>query len=44
MDLLYLEVKRKKNSETAIYIPWPTLYNISLNKIEEIQKGLNVEQ
>ncbi|XP_076248992.1 tRNA-splicing endonuclease subunit Sen15 [Calliopsis andreniformis] len=44
LDLLYLEVKRRKNSDTEIYIPWPTLYNISLNKIEEIQKGLNIEQ
>ena len=44
LDLLYLEVKRNKNCETEIYVPWPALYNISLNKIEEIQKGLNTER
>ncbi|KZC08304.1 PREDICTED: uncharacterized protein LOC107186608 [Dufourea novaeangliae] len=44
LDVLYLEVKRKKNSEAEIYIPWPTLYNISLNKIEEIQEGLNSDR
>ncbi|XP_053970780.1 uncharacterized protein LOC128872288 [Hylaeus volcanicus] len=44
LDLLYLEVKRKKNSEIEIYIPWPTLYSISLNRIEEIQQGLTTER
>ncbi|XP_076649470.1 tRNA-splicing endonuclease subunit Sen15 [Halictus rubicundus] len=44
VDLLYLEVKKKKNSETELYVPWPTLYNISLNKIEEIQEGLNSDK
>ncbi|XP_076622849.1 uncharacterized protein LOC143351374 [Colletes latitarsis] len=44
LDLLYLEVKRKKNSEIEIYVPWSTLYNISLDKIESIQQGLNVER
>ncbi|XP_076170937.1 uncharacterized protein LOC143148466 [Ptiloglossa arizonensis] len=44
LDLLYLEVKRKKNSETEIYVPWSTLYNISLKRIDEIQQGLNIER
>ncbi|XP_078041414.1 uncharacterized protein LOC144472319 [Augochlora pura] len=44
LDLLYLEVKRKKNCETEFYIPWSTLYNISLDKIEEIQEGLGSDK
>lgn len=44
LDLLYLEVKRNKNSQTEIYIPWPASYNISLDKIEKIQEGLNTDQ
>lgn len=44
LDLLYLEVRKKKNSQTEIYVPWPASYNISLDTIEKIQTGLDVEQ
>lgn len=44
LDLLYLEGKRKKNSDVEIFVPWPTLYNITLDKIEKIQQGLNSER
>ena len=44
LDLLYLEVKRNKNSQTEIYMPWPASHNISLDKIEKIQEGLNTDQ
>ncbi|XP_006621914.1 uncharacterized protein LOC102670720 [Apis dorsata] len=44
LDLLYLEVKKNKTSQTEIYVPWPTSCNISLKIIEKIQEGLNVEQ
>ncbi|KAK9298928.1 hypothetical protein QLX08_007905 [Tetragonisca angustula] len=44
LDLLYLEVKKSKNSQTEIYVPWPTSSNISLDMIEKIQKDLDVEQ
>ncbi|XP_076761001.1 uncharacterized protein LOC143429335 isoform X2 [Xylocopa sonorina] len=44
LDLMYLEVKRKKNSQTEMFIPWSASTNISLDTIEKIQDGLNVEQ
>ncbi|CAK9797926.1 hypothetical protein ANTQUA_LOCUS1434 [Anthophora quadrimaculata] len=44
LDLLYLEVKRRKSSELELFIPWPRLFNISLEKIEKIQEALNVEK
>ncbi|CAD1479027.1 unnamed protein product, partial [Heterotrigona itama] len=44
LDLLYLEVKRNINSQTEVYVPWPTSSNISLDMIEKIQKDLNVKQ
>lgn len=44
LDLLYLEVKRNKNSEKEIYVPWPASYNISLDKIEKIQESLKTDQ
>ncbi|XP_003396761.1 uncharacterized protein LOC100648514 [Bombus terrestris] len=44
LDLLYLEVRKKKNSQTEIYVPWPASCNISLDTIEKIQTGLDVEQ
>nr|XP_031828210.1 uncharacterized protein LOC116425117 [Nomia melanderi] len=44
LDLLYLEVKRKRNSETEIYVPWSTLCSISLSKIEDIQEGLKTDK
>ncbi|XP_017759824.1 PREDICTED: uncharacterized protein LOC108550580 [Eufriesea mexicana] len=44
LDLLYLEVKRNKNSQIEIYVPWSTSFNISLDEIEKIQEGLDVEQ
>ncbi|XP_071874845.1 tRNA-splicing endonuclease subunit Sen15 [Bombus fervidus] len=44
LDLLYLVVRKKKNSQTEIYVPWPASCNISLDTIEKIQTGLDVEQ
>ncbi|KAF3424095.1 hypothetical protein E2986_09787 [Frieseomelitta varia] len=44
LDLLYLEVKKNKNSQTEVYVPWPTSSNISLDMIEKIQKDLDIEQ
>ncbi|XP_003705660.2 tRNA-splicing endonuclease subunit Sen15 [Megachile rotundata] len=44
LDLLYFEVKRSKNSEKEIYVPWPASYNISLDKIEKIQESLKTDQ
>ncbi|KOX77706.1 tRNA-splicing endonuclease subunit Sen15 [Melipona quadrifasciata] len=44
LDLLYLEVKRNKNSQTEVYVPWPTSSNISLDMIEKMQRDLDVEQ
>ncbi|XP_017791468.1 PREDICTED: uncharacterized protein LOC108573518 [Habropoda laboriosa] len=44
LDLLYLEVKRRKSSQLELFVPWPALSNISLDKIEKIQEALNVEK
>ncbi|XP_017881393.1 uncharacterized protein LOC108625701 [Ceratina calcarata] len=44
LDLLYLEGKRSKNSQVELFIPWLASSNVSLDKIEKIQDGLNVEQ
>lgn len=44
LDLLYLEAKKNKNSQTEVYVPWPVSLNISFDKIEKIQDALNVKQ
>lgn len=44
LDLFYLEVRKRENSPLEIYIPWPTKYNISIDKIEKMQQALQNER
>ncbi|KYN04214.1 PREDICTED: tRNA-splicing endonuclease subunit Sen15-like [Cyphomyrmex costatus] len=44
LDVIYFEVKKRENSQPEIYVPWPTKYNICLNKIEKMQKLLQNER
>ncbi|XP_012528169.1 tRNA-splicing endonuclease subunit Sen15 isoform X1 [Monomorium pharaonis] len=44
LDLIYFEVKKREHSQLEIYIPWPTKYNICLDKIEKMQQLLQNEQ
>lgn len=41
LDIIYLEVQRTKNSTTELCVPWPVTCEITLDKIEKIQRGLN---
>ncbi|XP_063986268.1 uncharacterized protein LOC135167224 [Diachasmimorpha longicaudata] len=42
LDLIYLEAKKTKDSETDIYIPWSVKCTIKLQDIENIQKTLAI--
>ncbi|XP_011644805.1 tRNA-splicing endonuclease subunit Sen15-like [Pogonomyrmex barbatus] len=44
LDLIYFEVKKKKCSPLEIYVPWPTKYTISIDKIEKMQQLLQNER
>ncbi|XP_072767652.1 tRNA-splicing endonuclease subunit Sen15 [Anoplolepis gracilipes] len=44
LDLFYLEVRKREHSSLEIYIPWPTKYNISIDKIEKMQQALQNER
>lgn len=44
IDIIYLEGKRSKLSEPETYVPWPTIYKISLNQIENIQEHLKINR
>ncbi|KAG7187641.1 hypothetical protein KM043_016700 [Ampulex compressa] len=44
LDLLFFEVKQRRQSELEIYVPWPTIYNITLDLIEKIQQELKIER
>lgn len=44
LDLFYLEVKKREHSSLEIYIPWPTKYSISIDKIEKMQQALQNER
>lgn len=40
LDLLYLEVRKRKHSPLEVYIPWPVKHGISVDKIEKMQQAL----
>ncbi|XP_071640667.1 uncharacterized protein [Temnothorax longispinosus] len=44
LDVIYFEVKKREHSRLEIYVPWPTKYNICLEKIEEMQQLLQNER
>ncbi|KAL2713256.1 tRNA-splicing endonuclease subunit Sen15 [Vespula squamosa] len=44
LDLLYLEIKKNKNSNLEIYVPWPISFSITIDFIEKIQKVLETDR
>ena len=44
LDIIYIEGKKSKTSIPETYIPWPSLYKISLAQIENIQAALNIDR
>lgn len=44
LDVIYFEVKRRERSRLEIFVPWPTKYNICIDKIEKMQQLLQNER